>query len=197
MELFNINYIETNTKEEFDKMIRNLPFKIEQYNYYFKINFDKNDLSDKVIHCDCRVGAMLLSCYYNPEEKYFYCLRNEKAIELYIPKDCYYMYPKFDCDNKHKTLLVKSLKDLQGQWIYKHPELDKYTGLVNEGYVSLTLEKWKEYYKNKIIVFIDSVYKTNKFRTIEITDILYGMIFSLIKLDKLTITLYSREDLIM
>ena len=107
------------------------------------------------IECDCRVAAMTLSCLWYSGSN-FIMNKQRNTMEIKIPQHCSYL--SFDFKPSYRKLnLNKYLGDLQGQWVVHNIKDDKYYGLVADGLISLSLDEWKERYKEKVIERLDSM----------------------------------------
>jgi hypothetical protein len=194
-----MTYKETHTKDEFDKLVDGLPFSIKKYSGgYLHIDTSVANLSSYIkIVCDCRIAAMFLSCYYHKDETSFYCITNPNAIEIYIPKNCYYLSPVFDTDKSHQNLLTKLLKDMQGQWLYHHADTNdknKYTGLVTAGLLTMSIEEWEKYYLETINKFVEEKYTSKYISTFNISSVGFGIISCLLKLNKVSFKLLDKNS---
>ena len=191
-------YKETHTKDEFDKLVDDLPFSIKKYSVgYIHIDTSVANLSSEIkIVCDCRIAAMFLSCYYHKDENSFYCITKPNVIEIYIPKNCYYLSPVFDTDKSHQNFLTKLLQDMQGQWLYHHVdanENNKYTGLVTTGLLTMTIDEWEKYYLEIINKFVEKKYTPKFFNKIAINNVGYGLISCLLNLNKFSFKLLDKH----
>ena len=165
-------------------IIENLPFEVYDSTHFWIIYIKKKEMTFD-IECDCRIAAMTLSCLWY-DDLSFLIHKNHDNVEIQIPSHCSYITIRFDDD---KYNLHRSLKDLQGQWIVYNEEESIYYGLVTEGLIFMSLDKWKERYKKDIIERIEEN-KGNK------CNLEYNLISCLLKMNKFKINNYTAKKMI-
>ena len=167
------------------------------------------------IESDCRFFALLIGClqeHYNNNinEKSMFIMHYKcPVIELSIPENCLYITLDSDIfvmdkNKENPTILSSCLDADQGQWVVKLDNKDNtaktepennYLGLVGEGPLIQSLDKWCERYRENMLKILSDKPKHNFRELIDIKTITKNILDTMIKINGLKLGIYKYNSI--